>query len=50
MLINDDLPTFDFPTKTICGKLSVGYCAGFTADIVNSEFLIIIVAPIFYNK
>ena len=36
----NDLPTFDLPTKTISGRLDVGYCFSETADISNFGFFI----------
>ena len=40
VLIKEDLPTLDFPTKTISGNPFVGYCFGETADISNLGSLI----------
>ena len=39
VLIKLDFPTLDFPTKTISGKLFLGYCLGLTAEISNLGFL-----------
>ena len=45
-----DLPTFDLPIKAYSGLLSSGHLETVGADIVNSEFLIIIIAKYLVTK
>jgi hypothetical protein len=43
LLINEDLPTFERPTKAISGMLSIGNCFFSTAPVIKSDDLIIII-------
>jgi hypothetical protein len=43
VLIKDDLPTLERPTKAISGSVAGGYCGGQTALFINSALIIFII-------